>query len=104
LPQQDDFLCAYHLYPSLFDMDALSCDKKTLFAGLRAEGIGVQVHYIPVPRHPYYRQRGYDPADTPGAEEFFAREISLPLFADMTDDDRGDVIAAVRKVVTAFRR
>jgi perosamine synthetase len=95
---------AYHLYPLLFDLDRLRCDKQTLFAALRAEGIGVQVHYIPVPRHPYYRSLGYDPADTLGAEAFFEREISVPMFVDLTPADRGDVVAAVRKVVTAYGR
>jgi UDP-4-amino-4,6-dideoxy-N-acetyl-beta-L-altrosamine transaminase len=99
-----DRTCSYHLYPLLFDMARLSCDKKTLFAALRAEGIGVQVHYIPVPRQPYYRTLGYDPAATPGAEEFFAREISLPLFVGLTDADRHDVLTAVRKVVDALGR
>lgn len=104
LPVDEKRTCAYHLYPLLFDMDALTCDKRTLFAALRAEGIGVQVHYIPVPRHPFYRSLGYDPALTPGAEAFFAREISLPLFVGLTAADRDDVVTAVHKVVAAFRR
>lgn len=103
LQWRDDRTCAYHLYPLLFDLDALTCDKRTLFAALRAEGLGVQVHYIPVPRHPYYRARGYDPAATPGAETFFAREITVPLFVGLTERDREDVVTAVNKVVAAFR-
>ncbi len=99
-----DRRCAYHLYPLLFEMETLRCDKKTLFAALRAEGIGVQVHYIPVPDHPYYRSLGYDAASVPGARRFFAREISLPLFAGMTERDREDVVEAVNKVLAAFRR
>lgn len=95
---------AYHLYPLLFAMDELTCDKKTLFAALRAEGIGVQVHYIPVNAQPYYRAAGYDPAQTPGAQAFYAREISLPLFAAMGEPDARDVVEAVQKVLAAFRR
>ncbi|HPM75515.1 MAG TPA: UDP-4-amino-4,6-dideoxy-N-acetyl-beta-L-altrosamine transaminase [bacterium] len=95
---------AYHLYPLLFAMDELTCDKKTLFAALRAEGIGVQVHYIPVNAQPYYRAAGYDPAQTPGAQAFYAREISLPLFAAMGESDARDVVEAVHKVLAAFRR
>ncbi|HPQ70155.1 MAG TPA: UDP-4-amino-4,6-dideoxy-N-acetyl-beta-L-altrosamine transaminase [bacterium] len=95
---------AYHLYPLLFAMDELTCDKKTLFAALRAEGIGVQVHYIPVNEQPYYRAAGYDPAQTPGAQAFYAREISLPLFAAMGEPDARDVVEAVQKVLAAFRR
>ena len=94
--------CGYHLYPVLFDMKRLSCDKKTLFAALRAEGIGVQVHYIPVPQHPYYQELGYDVQATPRALEFFRREISIPLFAGMSAQDRDDVVCAVDKVLRAF--
>ncbi len=96
--------CVYHLYPLLVEMDALSCDKKTLFAALRAEGIGVQVHYIPVPDHPYYRTLGYSSDDLPGARRFFSREISLPMSANISAQDREDVVAAVNKVLAAFRR
>lgn len=104
LTEGSDRLCVYHLYPLLFDMAGLTCDKRTLFAALRAEGLGVQVHYIPVPRHPFYRKRGVDPAATPGAEAFFEKEISIPLFVEMTEQDRLDTVAAVRKVLHFYRR
>lgn len=96
--------CVYHLYPLLFEMAGLTCDKQTLFAALRAEGLGVQVHYIPVPRHPFYRNRGVDPAATPGAEAFFEKEISIPLFVEMTEPDRQDTVEAVYKVLNYYRR
>jgi len=104
LTYETDRTCAYHLYPLLFDMDRLTCDKKTLFAALRAEGIGVQVHYIPVPLHPYYQKLGYDPSVVPQAQLFYEREISIPLFATMNDQDRRDVFDAVIKVIDAFGR
>ena len=76
-----------------------------IFGALRREGIGVNVHYIPVHLHPYYRERfGYKGGEFPIAEDAYSRLISLPMFHAMTDQDVDDVIAAVRKVVGAFSR
>ena len=59
-----------------------------MFAGLREAGIGVQVHYIPVYRMPYYRDTlGYPQNECPAAEEYYAGAISLPLFPAMRDED-----------------
>jgi len=70
---------------------------------LRAENIGVNVHYIPVHRHPYYRDRfGYRGGEYPIAEDAYERLISLPMFHGMSDEDVQDVIAAVKKVMAAF--
>lgn len=104
LEEGPDRLCAYHLYPLLFEMDRLTCDKKTLFTALQAEGIGVQVHYIPIARHPFYREKNYEPSRTPQAEKFYLREISIPLYAGMTEADSRDVVLAVNKVLLAYRK
>ena len=95
---------AYHLYPILLNLDALTVDRKTVFEALRAEGIGVNVHYIPVYWHPHYQSLGYKRGLCPIAEQAYERLISLPIFPEMTDDDCDDVIAAVNKVVTAYQR
>ena len=93
---------AWHLYPVRFDCAALSVGRKEIFAALRAENIGVNVHYIPVHIHPYYRQRfGYHGSEYPVAETAYDTLISLPMFHGMTDQDAKDVINAMRKV---FRR
>jgi perosamine synthetase len=63
----------------------------------------VNVHYIPVHLHPYYRNRfGYRGGEYPVAENAYERLISLPVFHGMSDQDVDDVIAAVRKVMSAF--
>ena len=75
-----------------------------MFPALRAENIGVNVHYIPVHRHPYYRDRfGYRGGEYPVAEDAYERLISLPMFHGMTDQDVEDVIRAVEKVISHFR-
>lgn len=94
---------AWHLYPIRLDLTKLSAGRGELFQALRAENIGVNVHYIPVHRHPYYRDRfGYKGGEFPVAEAAYERLISLPMFHGMSDNDVEDVVCAVRKVVTHY--
>ena len=91
---------AWHLYAIRLDLEKLTADRAQIFRALRAENIGVNVHYIPVHLHPYYRERfGYKGGEFPVAEDGYARLISLPMFHGMNDRDVEDVIRAVRKVV-----
>jgi perosamine synthetase len=93
---------AWHIYPILVNTTQLRVDRGQVFAALRAENIGVNVHYIPVYWHPYYAQRGYQHGLCPVAEDAYQRLITLPLFSAMEDQDCADVIAAVCKVVEAY--
>lgn len=93
----------YHLYVVLLGLESLRVGREQVYAALRAEGIGVNVHYIPVHLHPYYRERlGTAPGTLPVAEDAYERMLTLPLFPAMSDRDVEDVIAAVRKVTGAF--
>ncbi len=96
---------AYHLYVIQLDLAQLRATRAEVFAALRAEGIGVNVHYIPVHLHPFYREKfGTGPGMCPVAEQAYEQIISLPIFPRMTDKDVEDVIAAVRKVIVAYQR
>jgi len=96
---------AWHIYPLRLNLDRLRQDRETIFQALRAENIGVSVHYRPVHLHPYYRERlGTGPGLCPAAEAAFERLITLPLFPGMTDGDVADVITAVAKVIRWARR
>lgn len=98
-------LPAWHLFPIRLDLSRLSVGRAEIFRALRAENIGVNVHYIPVHLHPYYRQQfGYQGGEFPVAEDAYARLISLPMFHAMCDQDVEDVIAAVRKVLVSYAR
>lgn len=99
-----DRQAAWHLYPILLDLAQLRVGRTEVFAALRAEGIGVNVHYIPVYWHPYYQSLGYSRGLCPVAESAYERLITLPLFPAMSDTDVDDVVAAVFKVVEAYRR
>jgi perosamine synthetase len=99
----DDVNPAWHLYPIRLELGELSVDRDHVVRALRAENIGVNVHYIPVHLHPYYRDRfGYSGGEYPVAENAFQRLISLPMFHGMSDDDIEDVIRAVEKVLVSF--
>jgi perosamine synthetase len=83
----------------------LTQDRDGVFRALRAEGIGVNVHYFPVHLHPFYRQRFATHAGLcPVAERVFREIVTLPLFPAMTDEDVSDVIIALHKVIGAYRK
>jgi len=91
---------SYHLYVIKLDLDQLRVDREQVFAALRAEGIGVNVHYIPVHLHPFYRRRfATGPGLCPVSEAAYERLITLPIFPGMSDADIDDVIDAVKKVI-----
>ena len=77
---------AWHLYPIRLK-DEYKGRKAEIFSKLRERGLGVQVHYIPVHLHPYYEQLGYKKGFCPNAEDFYEREISIPIYQGMSDED-----------------
>jgi perosamine synthetase len=96
---------AWHLYPVRVNPALLHTDRAHVFRALRAENIGVNVHYIPVHMHPYYRDRfGYKGGEYPVAEAAYEQLISLPMFHGMTDEDVQDVIDALIKVTNHYAR
>ncbi|MEN6461779.1 MAG: UDP-4-amino-4,6-dideoxy-N-acetyl-beta-L-altrosamine transaminase [Syntrophomonas sp.] len=95
-PGQDS-LHAYHLYPALL---APGVNRRDLFNYLRLQNIGVQVHYIPVHLQPYYQRHfGYKPGDFPVAEDFYSREISLPIYPGLSRNEQNYVIEHVKKAI-----
>jgi dTDP-4-amino-4,6-dideoxygalactose transaminase len=87
----------WHLYP----LRIREGRRRALFEHLRENGIGVQVNYLPVYRHPVYADLGYQRGMCPVAEDYYAQEISLPMFADLTDPDVDRVIDLIRGFVGA---
>lgn len=94
--QHPDSRSALHLYPiRLHDASR----RREVFEALRAAGIGVNVHYIPVHTQPHYRRLGFRPGDFPEAERYYAGAISLPMFPTLTPAQQDEVVAALAKVL-----
>lgn len=91
---------AWHLNVALIDFAAIGKSRAEVMNALRARGIGTQVHYMPLYRQPYYRRRGAK-GTSPGAEAYYARALSLPLFSSMRDEDVDRVAAALGELCRA---
>jgi dTDP-4-amino-4,6-dideoxygalactose transaminase len=89
---------AWHLCAVQIDFPAAGVERSTVMSRLRADGIGTQVHYIPVHHQPYYRQR-YGRIDLPGADGYYAKCLSLPLFPSMTDGDVDRVVGCLARAL-----
>jgi perosamine synthetase len=92
---------AWHFMFIQLQLDRLTVDRGAIFHAMRAEGIGVNVHYIPVHRHPYYQAR-FPGLEFPIAEKAYEGLLTLPLHAGMSDADLDDVVVALEKVTAAY--
>lgn len=93
--QLPDTNSGWHLYI----VQVKNCDRKKVFEELREQGIGVNVHYIPVYQHPYYQKNGYKDVCCKNAEEIYAHMMSLPLYPGLTDEMQDRVIKALKELV-----
>ncbi|PTY36779.1 UDP-4-amino-4,6-dideoxy-N-acetyl-beta-L-altrosamine transaminase [Saccharospirillum sp. MSK14-1] len=94
--QHQDGRSSYHLYPVCLPKEI---DRLHAYEQLRAAGIGVNVHYIPVPNQPYYQRSGFCPDDYPEAQRYYASALSLPLYADLSEADQDSVIDALTRIL-----
>ena len=79
---------AWHLYVVRLQLERIKLSQTQVFEALRAAGLGVNLHYIPVHLQPYYREQGFKDGDFPQAERYFSEAISLPLYPDLTDESK----------------
>ena len=93
-----------HLYIIQLNTEMLKCGRREVFDALQAEGIGVNVHYIPVYSFPYYQKLGYKMGSCPNAERLYERFISIPLFYSMTNEEQDKVVEAIKKVIDYYRK
>ena len=101
LAQRPGVKHAYHLYVVRLDLKGLGMSREEAVRSLRAAGIGVNVHYVPVHLHPYYREGfGTVPGLCPVAEAAYEQILSLPIFPRMLDRDVDQVLATLRQPVT----
>lgn len=99
--QHPDSYSGLHLYVIRLQLDKIARTHRRVFEALREQGIGVNLHYIPVHTQPYYQRMGFRQGDYPEAERYYTEAISLPMFQTMTEAQQDEVVAAVRKAVAA---
>jgi UDP-4-amino-4,6-dideoxy-N-acetyl-beta-L-altrosamine transaminase len=97
--QSQDSYSALHLYPIQIDLDSVNKGREKIFDELRQDGIGVNVHYIPIQTQPYYLQFGFKVGDFPNSESYYNRTISIPLFHAMTVEQQDNVLDALKRVL-----
>ncbi|MDM7326702.1 MAG: UDP-4-amino-4,6-dideoxy-N-acetyl-beta-L-altrosamine transaminase [Thermosynechococcus sp. Uc] len=98
--QHPDTRSSWHLYIIRLKLDQIQTSHREVFAALRALGIGVNLHYIPVHTQPYYRQFGFQWGDFPNAEAYYREAISLPLYYGLTLAQQDQVIQALKQVLS----
>lgn len=100
-PYEPENVCScFHLYAVQIDFNVLGKSRKQVMQELREKGVGTQVHYIPVPTQPYYKEKfSYKNGDYPKAEAYYEKELSLPLYPGMSDSDVDLVIDSIKEVI-----
>jgi len=93
--QHPDSYSAFHLYVIRMEDGGDPGRRRRVFEGLRARGIGVNVHYIPVHMQPYYQRLGFTKGDFPAAEAYYAEAISLPMYPALSEAEQDQVVAAL---------
>lgn len=97
--QHPDSYSGLHLYVIRLALDKINASHRQVFETLREQGIGVNLHYIPVHTQPYYQRLGFKMGDFLQAERYYTEAISLPMYPTMSDDQQDQVIAALTKVL-----
>ena len=102
--ERPDCHSAWHIYIVRLNLEMLKpgIGRKEIFEALRSEGIGVNVHYIPIPWMTLYSKLGYTRGNWPVAEHEYERMLTLPIYPTLTDNDISDVVEAMRKVWHAW--
>jgi len=106
-PEYPDFKSirhAYHLFVVCFKLEKFKVSRKEIYEAYRQEGIGVQVHYIPIHLQPFYKKHfGYKPGDFPVAERYYEGCLSLPMFPLMKESDVRRVVRITEKIIEKYK-
>ena len=97
--QHPDSYSGLHLYVIRLQLDKSDKNHRQVFEALREQGIGVNLHYIPVHTQPYYQNMGFKQGDFPAAESYYSEAISLPMYQGLTDQQQDKVVECVRRAL-----
>lgn len=101
--QQANCDSSWHLYIIQLELDKIDKTHQQVFNALRKSGIGVNLHYIPVHLHPYYRALGFSEGDFPVAESYYSQAITLPLFPQLTKIQQGTIISPLSSLLIKYK-
>lgn len=105
LQKEEDYSdTSRHLYIIRLDLNKFKATRDDIYNALIAENIGVNIHYIPVYKHPYYKEIGYEDIICENAETFYNSSITLPLHVNMNESDINDVVNALNSVLDYYKR
>lgn len=98
--QHPDTNSSWHLYVLRLQLEKDKRSKTEIFARMKEKGIGLNLHYIPVHLHPYYRNLGFRPGDFPNAEQYYRDAFTVPLYYDLTDEQQEKIVEALEEVMS----
>lgn len=99
----ENCISSWHLYAIELGNEAQTVDRGKIFEAMRAAGVGVNVHYIPIHTQPYYQRQGFKAGDFPAAEAYYKRALSLPLYPALTDGQQDCVVDLLEQSIFAVR-
>ena len=102
--QHPDSYSGLHLYVVRLQLEKLTQTHRQVFEALRVQGIGVNLHYIPVYTHPYYQRMGFEPNDFPEAQRYYSNAITLPMYQTLTDGEQERVVTVLKEVICSGSR
>jgi dTDP-4-amino-4,6-dideoxygalactose transaminase len=92
---------ANHIFPVRIDFDRVGKTRNQVMSELRSSGIMTQVHYIPIPTHPYYASLGYGSDETPNANKFYSEALTIPLYPDLKIYEQRKVIKRLLQITSS---
>jgi dTDP-4-amino-4,6-dideoxygalactose transaminase len=98
--QHPDAYSGLHLYVIRLQLEKITKTHREVFEVLHEQGIGINLHYIPIHMQPHYQRMGFKTGDYPQAEKYYAEAISLPMFPALSDSQQGKVLSALQKALT----
>ena len=88
-----------HIYPILIDFTKLEISKENFLEDLRNSGIRAQIHYLPIPFHPFYAKNGFDVRNIPNAVKYYSECMSIPLYPNLSKHQQRFVLSNLKRIV-----